>query len=165
MRKSTYKAKESIKFSEQLRLIGYRCAAGAVTNGYGHTRTAILGEKISLAKAEFLLDKDIETVEDQLNPVLEKCIINQNQFDSLVSFVFNIGIGNFLRSTMLKTIIGNANNPMIAKQFDAWIYGGNGQNNGKDDDKDGLIDEKGEKLRLPGLITRRKRESDLYFSL
>ena len=163
MRISTIKAKNIIKFSESLRLTGYRCAAGKITNGYGHTRTARLGETITAAKAEYLLDNDIEVVEIQLNAVLDKCSISMNQFDALVSLVFNIGIGRFLQSSLLKLIKVNPDDEAIAFQFARWIYGGDGQNNGKDDDLDGLIDEAGELRRLPGLVIRRKMESDLYF--
>lgn len=164
-RQSTYKAKDIIKKSEGLFLKGYICPAGVTTIGYGHTRTAVLGQIITLAKAEFLLDSDIDIVESQLNIVLKDYSINQNQFDALVSFVFNIGITRFKTSTILKMICVNPNDPAIAKQFDRWVYGGNGQHNGKDDNLNGVIDETGELQRLPGLVTRRKRESDLYFSL
>jgi hypothetical protein len=57
----------------------------------------------------------------------------------------------------------NPDDEAIAFQFARWIYGGDGQNNGKDDDLDGLIDEAGELRRLPGLVIRRKMESVLYF--
>jgi lysozyme len=165
MRISTIKAKIIIKCSESLRLTGYRCPAGKATIGYGHTRTARIGETITAAKAEYLLDNDIEVVEIQLNAVLDKCSINQNQFDALVSLVFNIGIGRFLQSTLLKLIKVNPDDEAIAFQFVRWIFGGDGQNNGKDDDLDGHVDEAGELLRLPGLIIRRQKESDLYFDV
>ena len=48
--------------------------------------------------------------------------------------------------------------------FRRWVYGGNGMHNGKDDDGDGLIDEPGEKMKEPGLITRRENEIKLYYS-
>ena len=67
--------------------------------------------------------------------------MKQNQFDALVSFVFNMGVGAFSTSTMLKFI--NANHfPLAAGQFDRWVYA------------------KGKKLE--GLVKRRKEEKELF---
>lgn len=69
--------------------------------------------------------------------------INQNQFDALVSFAFNVGIGNFINSTLLKKVNKNPNDVTIADEFMKWVYAG-----GKE---------------LNGLKNRRKKESALYF--
>ena len=50
-----------------------------------------------------------------------KCELNQNQFDALVSFVFNIGRDNFKRSSMLKFLNSN-HYPLSSGQFDRWIH-------------------------------------------
>jgi lysozyme len=71
--------------------------------------------------------------------------LNQNQFDALVSFTHNIGIGAFLASTLLKLAKVNAQDPGIRNEFLRWNVAG------------GKI--------LAGLQTRRSEEARLYFSL
>ena len=70
--------------------------------------------------------------------------LTQNQFDALVSFVFNVGAGNFRSSTLLKRLKSNPNDPDIENQFKKWVY-----DNGK---------------VLPGLVRRRDEEAKLYFN-
>ena len=89
--------------------------------------------------------------------------VNQNQFDALVDFAYNAGVGALKASTLLKKVNANPNDPTIANEFMKWVFGGDGTKNKKDDDGDGLIDEAGEKQKLNGLVNRRKAESDLYF--
>jgi len=70
--------------------------------------------------------------------------VNQNQFDALTSFAYNVGIGGFKKSTLLKLVKANANNPLIRNEFAKWNKAG------------GKV--------LKGLTNRRKEEADLYFS-
>ena len=65
------------------------------------------------------------------------------QFDALTSFTYNEGSGAFGGSTLLKKLKVNPNDPTIRDEFMRWVYGG------------GEI--------LPGLVTRREAEADLYF--
>lgn len=107
---------------EGLRLQLYYCSAGKTTIGYGHQ--VLPGEDFSAGitkeKAKELLKVDLKKAENAVNRFV-KIKLNQNQFDSLVSFCFNVGKGNFLGSTLLKLV--NANNlEGAAKQFNRWIY-------------------------------------------
>jgi len=148
---------------EQIRLDAYLCSAGKWTIGYGHTKGVVPGMKITAEKAYQYLIEDLfetETVINRLN-----IRFTQNQFDALVSFVFNTGGPRFLGSTLLKKIRLGAPEAEIRAAFNAWKFGGNGTGNGRDDDGDGVIDEPGEKKLQPGLVLRRKEEGDLYFKL
>lgn len=120
----------------------YRCPAGVWTIGYGHTDGVRPTDSITEAQGEALLRKDVATAEKAVNKQGLK--LTQNQFDVLVSFVFNVGTGNFMRSTLLKYAKADANDLRIKQEFARWIFGG-----GK---------------RLPGLAKRRAEESKLYFS-
>ena len=131
-----------IKRFEGLRLKAYLCPAGKPTIGYGHTKDVKLGDVITEEEAEQLLLEDLIVVENEINK--HNLDINQNQFDALVSFVYNVGQGNFERSTLLKKIKSNPNDLSIRNEFMRWIYA-----DGKP---------------LNGLKKRRKMEADLYFS-
>lgn len=93
---------------EEFRPYAYVCPAGLWTIGYGHTCGVKPTDKIGLVQGEAYLRKDLEIVERCLNSLAIK--LNQNQYDALCSLIFNIGTGNFLRSTMLKYL--------QAKQYD-----------------------------------------------
>ena len=90
------------------RFEGFRAKAaeledGRFTIGYGHTRTARAGTEIAEADAEALLLFDLINVAHAVNE-WTYAPLNQNQFDALVSFAFNIGLENFRRSTSLRRI-------------------------------------------------------------
>lgn len=134
-----------IKKYEGLFLNSYLCPAGVATIGYGSTmwtdnKKVQLGQKITLEGAEKLLMWELENKAK----VLEGLNLNQNQYDSLLSFIYNCGIGAFKRSTLLKKIKVNPNDPTIRDEFMRWI------NKGSSFEK--------------GLRRRRKAEADLYFS-
>lgn len=93
---------------EEFRGYAYVCPAGLWTIGYGHTGGVKPTDKIDPAQGEAYLQQDLEIVERCLNYL--KLDLNQNQYDALCSLIFNIGIGNFKRSTMLKYL--------RAKQYD-----------------------------------------------
>jgi lysozyme len=129
-----------IRKHEGLRFRAYRCPTGKVTIGYGHTRTAKEGQVISKAAAESLLMEDVEDAEKIVDRLVN-VPLNQNQFDALVSFVFNIGAGKFGSSTLLKRL--NAGNYAgAAKEFSRWVFGGG--------------------VRLAGLANRRADEKTLF---
>jgi lysozyme len=111
------------------------------TIGYGHTSGVKDGDTCTPAEATNFLIDDLATAEAAVN---QECTnINQNQFDALVSFVFNVGVGAFKRSTLLKCVQANPQNQNIAYEFSRWNKAG------------------GQALR--GLIRRRKEEAELYF--
>ena len=139
--KASDKGIELIKKHEGFRAKAYKCPADKWTIGYGHTLNVKSTDVIDKAQAEVFLRQDVEFAEKEVNK--HNLNINQNQFDALVSFVFNLGVGNFARSTLLRKIKSNANDPTIRREFERWIYAG------------GKI--------LNGLVRRREEEANLYF--
>lgn len=128
-----------IKQFEGCRLTAYQCSAGVWTIGYGHTVGVYKGMKISQAQADAFLKQDIAKFEKYINnpsyvPFTEQ--LNQNQFDALVSFAFNLGQGN-----VKKLCVGrNINQIPSAMQKYCKAAG----------------------RTLPGLQRRRKAEAALY---
>lgn len=124
---------------EGCRLTAYQCSAGVWTIGYGHTVGVYKGMKISQAQADAFLKQDIAKFEKYINnpsyvPFTEQ--LNQNQFDALVSFAFNLGQGN-----VKKLCVGrNINQIPSAMQKYCKAAG----------------------RTLPGLQRRRKAEAALY---
>jgi lysozyme len=135
-----------IKRFEGLKLKAYVCPDGVWTIGYGHTRTAFAGMKITEAEAERLLLEDLKNFEAAINSLVID--ITQGQFDALCSLVFNIGIYAFEESNTRRMIISNPNNPAIAGAFRSWR-------------RDRPVSEGG--VILPGLVARREAEIELYF--
>ncbi len=133
---------ELIKSFEGLRLRAYVCPAGVLTIGWGHTKGVKAGMVIDLAEAERMLADDIAIAERCVNCDADS--LNQNQFDALVSFVFNVRVSAYRSSKLRRLVVNNPNNPAIADEFGRWKYAN--------------------KIVLPGLERRRKAESDLYFS-
>lgn len=131
-----------IKQFEGIRLEAYRCPAGVYTIGYGHTAGVGRGDRIDEQQAHELLLSDLCEAEAVVN---QECpAVNQNQFDALVSFVFNCGAGNFRKSTLLRCVKANPQNPNIRGEFARWNKSG------------GMI--------LAGLIRRRRAEAELYYA-
>lgn len=105
------KAIDIIKQFEGLRLEAYRDAAGVWTIGYGHTGragppTVRPGMRISRAEAERILRTDVARVARQVADMLgaARNRLNDNQFGALVSFAFNVGLGHFRRSSVLRAV-------------------------------------------------------------
>jgi lysozyme len=94
---------ELIKQFEGLRLRAYKDAVGVTTIGFGHTRTAKDGMVITEQQAEDLLREDLKDAEQGVTRVV-KVPLGSNEFSALVSFVFNLGIGNLSKSTLLKKL-------------------------------------------------------------
>lgn len=130
-----------VKEFEGCHLEAYICPAGVPTIGYGHTRSAKLGQTISQADADALLREDLADSEDVVDRLVT-APINDNQFSALVSFIFNIGAGAFERSTLLSMLNANAQSDIVAAQFLRWNKA-NGQ-------------------ELPGLTRRRHAEQALF---
>lgn len=140
--KTSDKGIELIKAHEGFRPHAYLCPAGKWTIGYGHTGGVKGGDVITREQGEAFLQSDVAGCEKEVNAVGVK--LTQNQFDALVSFVFNFGGPKFRTSTLLKRIREDVNDPRIRHEFSRWIYA------------KGKIE--------PGLVKRRKVEADLYFS-
>ena len=134
---------ELIKKYEGLELKAYKCPAGKWTIGYGHTLNVKSTDVISRDDAEYFLKQDLKMSEDEINK--QGLQLNQNQFDALVSFTFNLGVGNFRKSTLLKKLKVNVNDLSIAGEFKKWVNA-----NGK---------------KLAGLVRRRAEEAELYFKV
>lgn len=80
-----------IKQFEGCRLTAYKCPAGVLTIGYGHTAGVKAGQTITQAQADKMLVEDVERFERNVNKYYDKYRWNQNEFDALVSFAFNLG--------------------------------------------------------------------------
>lgn len=137
--KTSPKALNYIRGLESLRLTAYLCPAGVPTIGYGHTRGVQLGQTIDRATAERYLAQDIASTEREVLRLTRGVTLTQGQFDALVSFVFNVGVGNFTSSTLRRYILSGRSNTEIAAQFGRWVYSG--------------------KKKLNGLVTRRAWEA------
>lgn len=131
-----------VKEYEGFRAKAYRCPSGIWTIGYGHTKNVRPGMEITREEGEVFLREDLKIAENVVNRECPR--ISQNKFDALASFVFNCGEGNFMRSTLLKCVKANPDNPNIRYELSKWTKSGG--------------------TSLPGLIRRRRAEADLYFS-
>ena len=140
--KTSHKGIALIKEFEGLRLKAYKCPGGVWTIGYGHTAGVQPGMVISEAQAEEYLMADLIASEKYLNDL--RLAINQNQFDALISFIYNVGTGNFSRSTLLRKVRANPQDNSIMDEFLRWVY------------SKGRV--------LPGLQRRRLAEMKQYFS-
>lgn len=143
---------ELIKSFEGLSLAAYKDPGSAnglpITIGYGTTmyddgRKPKLGDVITKDRAQFLLEWEVNNKAKSVAAFLSKTNIKQCQFDGCVSFAYNCGVGAFQRSTLLKKIKANPNDPSIRAEFLKWNKAG-----GK---------------TMKGLIRRRTAEADLYF--
>lgn len=132
-----------IKSFEGLRLTAYKAVPTEKywTIGYGHYGSDVRhGEKITEAQAEALLKKDLQKYVDGVNSLV-KVPVNQNQFDALVSFAYNCGVGALQTSTLLKKL--NAKDYAGASlEFAKWNKSG------------GKV--------YQGLVTRRAKETALF---
>lgn len=133
---------------EGLRLTSYLCSAGVPTIGYGatfyHDGTKVkLGQTITREQANQLLVDHLKQFEGSVTGLLNGVVLNQNQFDALVSFAYNLGIASLAKSQLLRFIKANPSDPKIAAEFLKWNRAG------------GEVS--------TGLVRRRKKEAQLYF--
>ncbi len=129
-----------IKSFEGLRLSAYKCPADVWTIGYGTTAGVKPGQTITPERADELLREDVAKVEAQVLRTI-KVPLKQGQFDALVSFTYNLGVGNLADSTLARLL--NAGDYMgAAAQFDRWNKAG------------GKV--------LKGLVTRRAAERAMF---
>ena len=129
-----------IKKFEGCELESYKCAAGVWTIGYGSTNGVEEGMEISQERADMLLLEDVEIFEEAVNKLVEVSL-EQNQFDALVSWTFNLGSTNLQNSTLLK-VLNNKDYEGVPAQIKRWNKAG------------------GEVLQ--GLVRRREAEALLF---
>ncbi|WP_035357747.1 lysozyme [Acinetobacter calcoaceticus] len=132
---------------EGLKLSAYDDGTGVWTIGYGTTRypngkRVSEGDRCSLEQAKTYMQHDLKIFERAVNSSV-KVPLKQNQFDALVSLTYNIGVGAFKHSTLLKKL-NSGDYKEAANQFDVWVNAG-----GK---------------RLQGLVNRRAMEKKLFLS-
>lgn len=153
---SSQKAIDLIKHYEGVSLKPYLCPANIVTIGVGHVVTDSNGTPLTGKDSLLLYSKQVPTITQDMadmilkgdlrrfEAVLDALQLNipQNKYDALISLIFNIGGGNFKKSTLLKNIKNNADDSTITKSFLMWNKGG-----GKE---------------LSGLTKRRQSEALLY---
>ena len=138
---------DAIKEHEALRLTAYLPTKDDVwTIGYGHTKTARQGMVITEAQAEQLLRSDLAWVEDVIDRLI-KVPLTQNQHDAVGSLIFNIGEGNFSKSTVLRKL-NTGDYRGAADAFLMW--------NKQRDRQTGKMNV------LRGLTKRRQQERDLF---
>ena len=102
--KISQKGLDLIKNFEGLELKAYKDSVGILTIGYGSTGSHVKsGMTITAEQAEELLKQDVSRFEKGVNDLV-KVSLTQNQFDALVSFSFNLGLGNLKSSTLLKKL-------------------------------------------------------------
>jgi lysozyme len=110
---------------ESCRLTAYRDIKGVLTIGWGHTGDDVTeGLVWTQNQADMQLVCDTQSAVNTVNRLVT-VPLSQEEFDSLVDFVFNVGSGNFAGSTMLK-LLNSGDTEGAAAQFDAWDHS-NGQ--------------------------------------
>lgn len=147
---------EFLKEEEKFRALAYKLGDGMVTIGYGHAeylnKSDIIPYKtrIDSAKAEEYLREDIKKAEGTLNAILDKWEkdglehnITQNQYDAMISMIFNMGRTGFRRSDFIKKVkegdMDAAHNQLLNTSSQLF-------------------------KKFPGLKKRRQREAELFSS-
>ncbi|MEO5998630.1 MAG: lysozyme [Chitinophagaceae bacterium] len=141
-----------VKSREGLRLTAYQDSAGIWTIGYGTIRyednTPVKkGDTITQAQADELIENDISVRSVKVLAAILPTVITQNQFNALVSFAYNAGLGALLNSTLLKQVKANPDDPHIRESFLVWNKAHQG----------------GKLVPIKGLTIRRGAEADMYF--
>jgi lysozyme len=137
-----------IRRFEGCRLKAYHCSAKVATIGWGSTfyedgSKVQMGDTITQERADRLFVILLDQFAAQVRPLIKQPL-NDNQFGALLSFAYNAGVGALQRSTLLKLVNANPNNPLIRQEFNKWNKAG------------GKV--------LLGLTRRRTAEADLYFT-
>lgn len=114
---------DKIKQFEGYRSKAYRCSAGVLTCGYGHTKGVTARTTCNKTKAFAWLKSDLEPIESFLSAIPEVCK-SQGRFDACADFCFNLGVNAFKGSTLLKLIQKKSSVSIIQAEFLKWIYAG-----------------------------------------
>lgn len=133
-------ALEFIKQWEGCRLKAYTDQGGRITIGWGHTGNVQLGEAWSQDQADEQLQYDVNQVAPRTSELI-KVPVNDNQTAALLSFCYNLGVGNLKRSGLLK-LLNQYKYAEAADQFPLWCNVG--------------------MYKSPGLLARRDAEKALF---
>lgn len=114
---------DKIKQFEGYRSKAYRCSAGVLTCGYGHTKGVTARTTCNKTKALAWLKSDLEPIERFLSVIPEVCK-TQGRFDACADFCFNLGVNAFKGSTLLKQIQKKSSVSTIQAEFLKWVYAG-----------------------------------------
>lgn len=134
---------------EGMELTPYEDSAGIPTIGVGNTFYPN-GVKVKMTDPPITKAKAIEMfviIADKFAAKVSALItkpVTQNQFNAVVSFAYNVGLGNLTSSTLLKKLNKNPNDSSIADEFRKWNKAG------------GVV--------LKGLVNRRQKEANIYFN-
>ena len=107
-----------IKKFEGCELEAYRCAAGVWTIGYGHTKDVKEGNSITKEQAESMLVHELQEYCSDVD-IAVKVDLKQNEFDSLVSWTYNLGPTNLNSSTMLR-VLNEGKHDEVPAQMKRW---------------------------------------------
>ena len=129
-----------IKHFEGCETEAYLCPAGVPTIGYGHIKGVQMGDVITEAQAHEMLVEELDEYESYINDLVTVSL-NQNQFDAMVSWVYNLGGGNLRASTLLK-VLNSGDYSGVPEQIMRW--------------------NKASGRVLEGLTRRRQAEADLF---
>ena len=138
--KTSLEGIDLIKHFEGCELEAYKCPAGVWTIGYGHIKGVQEGDVITEQQADDMLVEELEEYENYIHNLVN-CPLNQNQFDALVSWVYNLGSSNLQASTLLK-VLNAGDYAGVPAQMLRWNKAG------------GKV--------LEGLTRRRQAEADLF---
>ena len=141
--------RDLIKRFEGCKLRAYKCPAGLWTISWGLTfypdGTKVKeGDVITQQQAENYFNAIVDDFAKKVDALI-KSNVTENNFSALVSFTFNVGIGNFQRSTLLRKVNANPKDATIPAEFKKWVRA-NGE-------------------VLKGLVRRREAEAKLYEQL
>jgi lysozyme len=136
-----------ITLFEGLKTKAYYDSGGVATIGIGTIvypggNIVKINDVITEEQAVEYLNHEVSKKSEQISKALEGIDINQNQFDAIISLVYNIGYYAFIKSTLLKLIKANPNDPAIEKEWNKWNH------------VQGKV--------VGGLTSRRKKEFELY---
>jgi lysozyme len=134
-----------IERDEGDKLTAYQDVRGIWTIGYGHTGPDVTpGLVITETAARALLETDLHKFEDGVRPAVGSAATSQNEFSAMVSLSYNIGLGGFRGSSVLRFHLAG----QFDRAADAFL----------------LWDKAGGQV-YPGLVRRRHQERELYLGL
>lgn len=114
-----------IRDFEGLRLKPYKCLAGIPTIGIGSTRYEN-GKAVTMGDAPITEARAWELLRNRLtgcDAAIKRFVtvpLNQNEFDALISFIYNVGEGNFANSTLLRMLNAGDDRDEVSAQFLRW---------------------------------------------
>jgi lysozyme len=138
-----------IKWFEKLRLTSYP-DFGVWSIGWGSRASANYPYSISSLKAEELFQQDIKRVQKCLNQIIVRQDVKQHEFDAIASWVYNVGEGAAISSTLIRKYNLAEPEREVASEFLRWVH---------------VTDPRtGKKIRKEGLMSRREAERKLFLT-